>query len=152
MTDLNTAEHVQALGQQAKKASALMAKASAAVKNKALRHLAALLRENTEALQADNAKDLARARAAAGVVADSVPELEWKETEAKARAELLLRTHTFRGYAVSRYRLLMQQTDSFRDFTELLLGNALTVTDADLVDGVVKLAAGKKKIVLVKPI
>ena len=64
MTDLNTAEHVQTLGQQAKKASALMAKASAAVKNKALRHLAALLRENTEALQADNAKDLERARAA----------------------------------------------------------------------------------------
>ena len=50
MTELNTAEHVQALGQQAKQASALMAKASAATKNKALRHLAALLRENTEAL------------------------------------------------------------------------------------------------------
>jgi anthranilate synthase component 1 len=27
-------------------------------------------------------------QAAAGVVADSVPELEWKETEAKARALL----------------------------------------------------------------
>jgi len=63
MTDLNTAEHVQALGQQAKKASALMAKASAAVKNQALRRLAALLRENTETLQLDNAKDLARAQA-----------------------------------------------------------------------------------------
>ncbi len=64
MTELNTAEHVQALGQQAKVASALMAKATAATKNQALRHLAALLRENTEALQIDNAKDLARARAA----------------------------------------------------------------------------------------
>ena len=64
MTELNTAEHVQALGQQAKKASVLMAKASAAVKNKALRHLADLLRENTQALQEDNARDLARARAA----------------------------------------------------------------------------------------
>ena len=64
MTELNTAEHVQALGQQAKVASALMAKATAATKNLALRHLAALLRENTEALQVDNAKDLARARAA----------------------------------------------------------------------------------------
>ena len=64
MTELNTAAHVQALGQQAKKASALMAKASAATKNKALRHLAALLRENTDALQLDNAKDLERARAA----------------------------------------------------------------------------------------
>ena len=64
MTELNTAEHVQALGQQAKVASAQMAKAPAAIKNQALRHLAALLRENTEALQLDNAKDLARARAA----------------------------------------------------------------------------------------
>ena len=64
MTDLNTAAHMQALGQQAKQASALMAKASAATKNKALRHLAVLLRDNTDALQLDNAKDLARARAA----------------------------------------------------------------------------------------
>ena len=63
MTDLNTVEHVQALGLQAKKASALMAKASAAVKNQALRRLAALLRDNTEALQLDNAQDLARAQA-----------------------------------------------------------------------------------------
>ena len=64
MTELNTAEHMQALGLQAKTASALMAKASAATKNKALRHLAALLRESTDALQLDNAKDLERARAA----------------------------------------------------------------------------------------
>ena len=64
MTDLNTAEHVLALGQQAKQASALMAKASAAVKNTALRRLAQLLRENTDALQQDNARDLERARTA----------------------------------------------------------------------------------------
>ncbi len=64
MTELNTASHMQALGQQAKKASALMAKASAATKNAVLRRLAALLRENTDALQMDNAKDLDRARAA----------------------------------------------------------------------------------------
>ena len=64
MNALNTAEHMQALGLQAKKASALMAKASAAVKNHALRRLAALLRENVDALQVDNAKDLDRARAA----------------------------------------------------------------------------------------
>jgi glutamate-5-semialdehyde dehydrogenase len=63
MTDLNTAEHLQALGLQAKTASALMAKASAAVKNQALRRLAALLRDNTEALQQDNAQDLSRAQA-----------------------------------------------------------------------------------------
>ena len=64
MTDLNTAVYMQALGQQAKQASALMAKASAATKNKALRHLAALLRDNSAALQQDNAKDLDRARTA----------------------------------------------------------------------------------------
>ena len=64
MDNLNTTEHMQALGLQAKKASALMAKASAAVKNHALRRLATLLRENVDALQVDNAKDLERARAA----------------------------------------------------------------------------------------
>ena len=64
MNALNTAEHMQALGLQAKKTSALMAKASAAVKNHALRCLAALLRDNVDALQLDNAKDLERARAA----------------------------------------------------------------------------------------
>ena len=64
MNALNTAEHMQALGLQAKKTSALMAKASAAVKNHALRRLAALLRDNVDALQLDNAKDLERARAA----------------------------------------------------------------------------------------
>ena len=64
MNASNTTETLQALGLQAKQASALMAKASAAVKNNALRRLAALLRENTDALQHDNAKDLARAQAA----------------------------------------------------------------------------------------
>ena len=53
-----------ALGLQAKKASAEMAKASAAVKSQALRRLAALLRESVDSLQLDNAKDLARAREA----------------------------------------------------------------------------------------
>ena len=55
---------MQILGQQAKVASAAMAKASTATKNRALKRLAALLRDNTEALQIDNAKDLARAQAA----------------------------------------------------------------------------------------
>jgi glutamate-5-semialdehyde dehydrogenase len=55
---------MQILGQQAKVASAAMAKASTASKNNALKRLAALLRENTDALQIDNAKDLARAEAA----------------------------------------------------------------------------------------
>ena len=64
MNDLSFAPTMLALGQQARQASALMAKASTARKSAALRRLAALLRENTEALQADNAKDLVRAVAA----------------------------------------------------------------------------------------
>jgi glutamate-5-semialdehyde dehydrogenase len=61
---MNVSEHMQALGLQAKTASALMAKASAAVKNQALRNLARLLRANVQSLQADNTADLARASAA----------------------------------------------------------------------------------------
>ena len=64
MNALNVAEAMHTLGLQAKMASALMAKAPAAIKNKALRALARLLREQTEALQVDNARDLERARAA----------------------------------------------------------------------------------------
>lgn len=58
------AELTQTLGRQARTAAALMAKASAAKKNDALRRLAALLRANTAALAQENAKDLARAQAA----------------------------------------------------------------------------------------
>ena len=64
MNALNVAETTHTLGLQAKTASALMAKAPAAIKNKALRALARLLREQTPALQVDNAHDLERARAA----------------------------------------------------------------------------------------
>ena len=63
MNALNIAETMQTLGLQAKHASVQMAKASAATKNKALLALARLLREQTEALQTDNAKDLVRAEA-----------------------------------------------------------------------------------------
>lgn len=63
MNALNTLELMNTLGQQAKAASALMAKADAAPKASALRCLAALLRANGESLQAENAKDLERARA-----------------------------------------------------------------------------------------
>ncbi|WP_313334309.1 glutamate-5-semialdehyde dehydrogenase [Comamonas sp.] len=63
MNALNISETMQALGLQAKQASAQMAKAPSAIKNKALLALARLLRSQTEALQADNAKDLARAQA-----------------------------------------------------------------------------------------
>jgi glutamate-5-semialdehyde dehydrogenase len=63
MNATNTTELMNTLGLQAKAASALMAKASAATKLAALRGLAALLRANVDALQVENAKDLERARA-----------------------------------------------------------------------------------------
>ncbi|MEG3001357.1 MAG: glutamate-5-semialdehyde dehydrogenase [Comamonas sp.] len=61
MNALNIAETMQTLGLQAKVASAQMARANAATKNKALLALARLLREQVEPLQIDNAKDLERA-------------------------------------------------------------------------------------------
>ncbi|MEF9948850.1 MAG: glutamate-5-semialdehyde dehydrogenase [Comamonas sp.] len=63
MNALNTVEYMHHLGVQAKAASALMASASAATKNKALKALARLLRAHVEPLQIDNAKDLERAEA-----------------------------------------------------------------------------------------
>ena len=62
MNALNLAEYTQTLGLQARAASALMAKAPTATKNAALVTLASLLRANVESLQAENAKDLTRAR------------------------------------------------------------------------------------------
>jgi glutamate-5-semialdehyde dehydrogenase len=61
MNATNTTEYTLALGERAKAASTLMARAPAAVKNAALKRLATLLRENTPALQVDNSKDLERA-------------------------------------------------------------------------------------------
>jgi glutamate-5-semialdehyde dehydrogenase len=58
---VNVVELLQTLGKQAKTASAGVSIASAAIKNAALLRLAALLRANVAALQADNAKDIARA-------------------------------------------------------------------------------------------
>jgi len=75
MTDTSIAELAQTLGAQAKAASALMASASTAMKNRALVRLAALLRDNTAALQIENAKDLDRARAA-GLAAPLVDRLK----------------------------------------------------------------------------
>ena len=59
----NIPELMQALGQQAKTASAAMAKASAASKSAALRQLAASLRQETTALVQANQEDLTRAKA-----------------------------------------------------------------------------------------
>ena len=75
MNAIHTSEYTLALGSQAKAASALMAKAPAATKNAALKRLAQLLRENTQALQEDNAKDLARAMAQ-GLAAPMVDRLK----------------------------------------------------------------------------
>ena len=75
MNAVNLTEYTHALGSQAKVAAAQMARAPAAIKNAALRRLAALLRENTAALQDDNAKDLERA-VAAGLAAPLVDRLK----------------------------------------------------------------------------
>lgn len=75
MHTLNITEYTQTLGRQAKAASALMAKAQTATKNRALRQLATLLRDNTAALQVDNAKDIERALAA-GLAAPMVDRLK----------------------------------------------------------------------------
>lgn len=75
MNALNIAEVMHSLGLQAREASARMASASAAAKSQALRGLAALLRANVQALQADNAKDIARATAA-GLAAPMVDRLK----------------------------------------------------------------------------
>jgi glutamate-5-semialdehyde dehydrogenase len=79
MNALTIPEYTQSLGLKAKAASALMAAASAATKNRALRQLATLLRANVDALQADNAQDLARA-AAAGLAAPMVDRLRLTPT------------------------------------------------------------------------
>ena len=74
MNALSIAEYTDTLGLQAKTASALMARAPAAIKNKALRALARRLRESGAALQAANAHDLAGAEAA-GLAAPMVDRL-----------------------------------------------------------------------------
>ncbi|MFZ2308715.1 MAG: glutamate-5-semialdehyde dehydrogenase [Rhodoferax sp.] len=74
MNALTITEYANALGSQAKRASALMAAASAATKNRALRTLAALLRANVDALQIDNARDIERA-VANGLAAPMVDRL-----------------------------------------------------------------------------
>ncbi len=65
---------MQAMGSKAKVASALMARASTAIKNRALLDLAALLRNQIAPLQAANAIDIQRAEAA-GLAAPLVDRL-----------------------------------------------------------------------------
>jgi glutamate-5-semialdehyde dehydrogenase len=75
MNAFNPNESMQALGSQAKAASALMAKSSAAVRNAALRALARRLREAGPGLAEANARDIARATAA-GLAAPMVDRLK----------------------------------------------------------------------------
>ncbi len=75
MNALNLVDYSQTLGAQARIASSAMARAPAAVKNAALRTLAALLRSNVAALQTENAKDLVRA-VANGLAAPMVDRLK----------------------------------------------------------------------------
>lgn len=74
MNAFNIAEHMQALGTQARAAAAQMARASAARKNAALRALAARLRAADASLAQANAQDLERAQAA-GLAAPMVDRL-----------------------------------------------------------------------------
>jgi len=74
MNALNVAEYMQTLGLQARQAAARMAAADAATRNRALRLLAGLLREQIQPLQAENARDLDRA-IAAGLAAPMVDRL-----------------------------------------------------------------------------
>jgi glutamate-5-semialdehyde dehydrogenase len=71
----SVADYMQALGSQARHASAAMARADTAGRAKALRALAQLLRENVQPLQAENAKDIERATAS-GLAAPMVDRLK----------------------------------------------------------------------------
>ena len=64
MSEVDVKQLMQDMGQRARVASALMARASSASKNVALRALARLLGEAQEALAQANARDIARAEAA----------------------------------------------------------------------------------------
>ena len=71
----NIVEYSQTLGVQARAASGLMARASAATRSHALRRLAMLLRASVQDLQVDNQKDIDRA-VAAGLAAPMVDRLK----------------------------------------------------------------------------
>jgi glutamate-5-semialdehyde dehydrogenase len=75
MNALNVAEYMQTLGLQARQGATAMARADAATRNKALRALAGLLRNNEQALRAANTADIERATAA-GLAAPMVDRLK----------------------------------------------------------------------------
>ena len=53
-------QYMQTLGQQARKASRAMARATTGIKNQALLNIAAQIEESREVLKQANAKDMAR--------------------------------------------------------------------------------------------
>jgi len=61
-TNTDVVAQIRVIGQKARTASRAMARASTAVKNQALIHLAALVRKNADALKLVNAQDVARAK------------------------------------------------------------------------------------------
>ncbi len=69
------------------------------------------LAKTRDLIQAVPAGDLTWAKAKKEIAAELAEDLGGKAGQ--RRAELLLRTHVFRGYAASRYRNLMQQVDVF---------------------------------------
>ena len=75
MTDQNITDLMLAMGSKAKAASAHMARAQAATKNRALLSLAALLRQNTVQLATANQQDLLRA-ASTGLAAPMLDRLK----------------------------------------------------------------------------
>jgi glutamate-5-semialdehyde dehydrogenase len=64
MNGLDCTEYARDLGARARVAAAIMAATSASARNMALRALAGMLREQSNALQAENARDVSRARSA----------------------------------------------------------------------------------------
>jgi hypothetical protein len=104
------AAYSQTLGIQARAASTLMARASAATRSACLRRLAQLLRDNTAPLQAENQKDLARATAA-GLAAPMVDRLKLTPRILDTVAE------GCEQIAVERFaRRLNRQRSGFREF------------------------------------
>jgi len=75
MNETNITDYAHSLGSKAKAASTVMARAQTASKVVALKGLARLLRDNTQALQVDNARDIERALAA-GLAAPMVDRLK----------------------------------------------------------------------------
>lgn len=86
MTSLDPKTLMLDLGQRARRAAAHMAKASPAAKNHALKALAALLRQQTAALQPANEQDLSAARAA-GLAEPMVDRLKLTPTVLETCAE-----------------------------------------------------------------